>query len=100
MYGGAGVAAGAAAAGAQRIANAIRAAGVFVSVSPTDWLEVLVLQETPLVVRSERKGFFSGVTYQYLVSYKGFAFHTTTQEPMPLPPEAEIVDAQKIWVPG
>ena len=56
------------------------------------------LQEAPLVVTAQG-GFFS-VKYQYLVSYKGLAFHTKSQIPLTLPSGIEIVTAKSIWVPG
>ena len=89
-------AAGAAAAAA--IANAIKASGVVVRVAPADFYKILRKIEGPLVVYAEG-GFFSK-NYQYLVSYKGFAFFTQASEPLLLPGEAETIVAKKIWIPG
>jgi glycogen synthase len=91
-------AAGGAAAAAAAIANAIKASGVVVRVSPTDFHVILSKIERPLVVYAEG-GFFSK-NYQYLVSYKGFAFFTKSSEPILLPAEVETIAARKIWVPG
>ena len=89
-------AAGAAAAAA--IANAIKASGVVVRVTPADFHTILLKIERPLVVYAEG-GFFS-TSYQYLVSYKGFAFFTRAPEPILLPGEVETIVAKRIWTPG
>jgi hypothetical protein len=86
------------AAAAAAIAQAIKASGVVVRVSPADFHAVLRKIEKPLVVYAEG-GFFSK-NYQYLVSYKGFAFFTKSSEPILLPTEVETIAARKIWAPG
>ena len=91
------MAAGAAAAAAA-IANAIKASGVVVQVAPADFHTILRKIEKPLVVYAEG-GFFS-TNYQYLVSYKGFAFFTKTSEPLLLQTGIETIVARKIWIPG
>ena len=80
------------------IANAIKASGVVVRVSPEDFQRILAKSEKPLVVWTAG-GFFSR-SYQYLTSYKGFAFHTKTGLPLELSPRIETVVADKIWIPG
>jgi hypothetical protein len=89
-------AAGGAAAAA--IANAIKASGVVVRVSPADFHAILRKIERPLIVYA--KGGLFSTSYQYLVSYKGFAFFTKSSEPLLLPAEAETIAARKIWTPG
>jgi hypothetical protein len=37
--------------------------------------------------------------HHYLTSYKGLLFYTRTQTSLPLPGAAEIVNANKIWIP-
>lgn len=91
------MAAGAAAAAAA-IAQAIKASGVVIRVSPTDFQTILRKIERPLVIYA-RGGFFSA-NHQYLVSYKGFAFFTKSSEPILLPGEIETIVAKKIWMPG
>jgi hypothetical protein len=86
------------AAAAAAIAKAIKASGVVVRVTPADFHTILRKIERPLVVYAEG-GFFS-TNYQYLVSYKGFAFFTRSTEPILLPGEIETIVARKIWVPG
>lgn len=91
-------AAGAGAAAAAAIANAIKASGVVVRVTTTDFLTILRKIERPLVIYA--KGGFFSTNYQYLVSYKGFAFFTKSSEPILLPTEIETIVARKIWIPG
>jgi hypothetical protein len=91
------VAGGVAAAAAAAFAEAIKASGVVVQVEPAAFQAVLGKVENPLVIYAEG-GFFS-TNYQYLVSYKGFAFVTKSSEPILLPPGVETILAEKIWVP-
>ncbi|MFN2596904.1 MAG: hypothetical protein ABR563_06930 [Pyrinomonadaceae bacterium] len=90
------MAAGAAAAAAV-IANATKASGVVVRVSPENFLAILARAESPLVVHA-RGGFFS-TSYQYLVSHKGLAFYSKSPAPVELPRGTELVRADRIWIP-
>jgi hypothetical protein len=90
-----GAAAGAAAAAA--IANAIKASGVLVKVTPEDFASILQRAERPLIVASQG-GFFS-TSYKYLTSYKGLAFYTKSPTPLVIPAGAEIVNAKGISIP-
>ncbi|MBC7964541.1 MAG: hypothetical protein H7Z17_01350 [Fuerstia sp.] len=87
-----------AAAAAAAVAQAIKASGVIVRVEPADFLRILQRQQEPLVVQAAG-GFFS-TSYQYLSSYKGLAFFTKSPFPLTLPGGCEVVQAQKIWIPG
>lgn len=69
-----------------------------VRVSPADFHAILRKVERPLIVYA--KGGFFSTSYQYMVSYKGFAFFTKSSEPILLPTEAETIAARKIWTPG
>jgi hypothetical protein len=89
-------AAGAAAAAA--IANAIKASGVVVRVDSIAFQTILRKIEKPLVIYAEG-GVFS-TNYQYLVSYKGFAFFTKSSAPLLLPSGAEVITTNKIWIPA
>ena len=89
---------GAAGAASAAIAQAIKASGEIVRVEPRDFLHILEQQKAPLVVHATG-GFFS-TSYQYLTSYKGLAFFTKSATPMNLPRDTELVQAQKIWIPG
>jgi hypothetical protein len=86
------------AAAAVAIAEAIKASGTIVRVEPAAFLSVLERSETPLVVMAE--GGLIKKNHQYLSSYKGLAFFCKTDRPLELPGDAEVVIAQKIWIPG
>ena len=88
----------AAAAAAAAIAQAIKASGAIVRVEPEDFLRILGRQREPLVVHAT--GGFFRTNYQYLSSYKGLAFFTKSPAPLNLPSGCELVQAQKIWIPG
>ena len=87
-----------AAAAAAAIAEATKASGVIVRVNPGDFLGILGRQAEPLVVHAS--GGFLSTHYQYLTSYKGLAFFTQSDDPIELPTSAELVHAEKIWIPG
>ena len=87
-----------AASAAAAIANAIKASGTIVRVSPASFLKIVSKSEEPLVIVAEG-GLFS-VSYQYLTSYKGLAFFTKSSDPLYLDGSAEIITADKIWIPG
>jgi hypothetical protein len=79
------------------IANAIKASGVVVRVAPEDFVKILGRIEKPLVIYN--KGGLFGTKYQYLASYKGFAFYTKTSKEIFLPGSVEVVNARSIWIP-
>ena len=83
---------------AAAIANAIKASGVVVRVSPPDFENILKRSEKPLVIFAT--GGFLSTNYQYLTSYKGLAFFTKSPSPMELSPKIELILANKIWMPG
>ena len=86
------------AAAAAAIAQAIKASGAIVRVAPHDLEKILSRMDEPLVVIAEG-GFFT-TNYQYLTAYKGLIFFAKTGTPLNLPPKAEVVQAEKIWIPG
>jgi len=92
------MAAGAAAAGAAAIANAIKASGVLVRVEPQEFARLLSLTKEPLIVIAE--GGLFGKNYQYLMSYKGLAFFTKSRIALQLPGDAQLVSASRISIPG
>ena len=87
-----------AAAVAEMIANAVKASGVIVQMDAEDFLAILNWNAEPLVVHATT-GFFS-TKHQYLTSYRGLAFYTKVPEPLALPAHAQLVEANKIWIPG
>ena len=88
---------GGAAAVAAVIANAIKASGAVVRVEPETFVNLLRRVEKPLIIYQE-SGFFSG--HQYMTSYKGFVFYAKSREQIDLPRSAEVIVADKIWIPG
>ncbi len=87
-----------AAAQAAAVAQAIKASGVLVRLKPADFMRLLNKQEEPLVVTA-RGGLFQA-RWQYLMPYRGLVFFAGSAEPVPLPGRAEVIEAQKIWIPG
>jgi hypothetical protein len=87
-----------AAAAAAAIAQATKASGVIVRIGPDDFLNILDQNDEPLVVHATG-GFFS-VKHQYLTSYRGLAFFAKSAATIPLPAHCQVVEAQKIWIPG
>jgi len=77
--------------------QAVRASGVLVRVEPAEFAKLVSKEEAPLVVTSIG-GFFTK-KYQYLTSYKGLAFYTSSTAQLQLPYKAEVVAAGKIWMP-
>lgn len=83
----------------QVVANAVKASGVIVHVTPEDFLSLLSRAEKPLVVAASVKGLFGTSYTAYLASHKGLAFYTKSKTPLHLPGSAEVVQARKIWIP-
>ncbi len=88
-----------AAAAQQRLANATKASGAIISVRPEDFITILNKIEKPLIVTSV-SNFFGSKSYRYLTAYKGLIFYTKNNEPMHLPSKAELIEADKIWIPS
>jgi hypothetical protein len=94
-----GAAAGGAGAGAAAaMAQAIKASGAIVRVESMDFQTILSKVDNPLVVYSEST--FISTKYHYLTAYKGLIFYTKTATPLTLRPSAEVIRAQKIWIPS
>lgn len=89
-------AAGAAAAAA--IANAIKASGTIVHLTPEDFARLVRRIQAPLVVH--RIGGVFSKKHEYLTSYKGLAFHAKSPDTISLPGDAEVVEAQRMWMPS
>ncbi|HEV8135232.1 MAG TPA: hypothetical protein VGP85_11165 [Pyrinomonadaceae bacterium] len=90
--------ASAGAAAAAAIAQAIKASGVIVRVTPEDFENILRKSDKPLVICAT--GGFISTNYQYMTSYKGFAFFAKCPAPLMFSPKVETIVAQKIWIPG
>lgn len=87
-----------AAAIAAMIANAVKASGTLVRVEPDEFAKIVNKVDSPLVIYTE--GGLISTNHQYLTSYKGFAFYTKSDEQIGLPRNAEVIVADKIWIPG
>ena len=79
------------------IANAKRASGTVISVTPENFSNILARTERPLVVHAVG-GVFSK-NYQYMTSYRGFAFYTKSRQPIELPAGTELIAAESLWIP-
>jgi hypothetical protein len=93
----AGASAGAAGAAAA-VAQATKASGVIVRVRADDFMRIVNLNSEPLVVQTT--GGFFRVTHRYLTSYRGLAFYTKSDARLSLPAKCQVVQADRIWVPG
>lgn len=85
-------------AAAAAIAQAVKASGAIVKISPEGFRTLLQRAKEPLVVVSHG-GMFSK-KFQYLMGYKGLVFFTGSNEQMGFPSGVEVVEAEKIWIPG
>ncbi len=94
---GAGAAASVAAAHAA-IANATKASGGIVELGSDDFLKLVGKADKPLVIRAEG-GLFTK-TLRYITNYRGMFLYTKSKEHLRLPAEAELIIAEKIWVPN
>jgi hypothetical protein len=82
---------------AAAVANAIKASGVVVRLDPPEWVKIIKRGDNPLIVIS-RGGMFRR-KYQYLTTYRGLAFYTTSEHPIMLPGRVELINAKSISVP-
>ncbi len=87
-----------AAAAAAAMMQAIRAMGAIVKVKPEDFVRIVERVSEPLVVRAPH-GIFSK-KLDYLVSYKGFVFYTSSKTELRLPAAAEVIGADSMYIPG
>ncbi len=77
--------------------NAMKAQGVIVQVPPDVFLTLLDRITEPLVLRAE-VGLINRKK-RYLVSYKGLAFYTDSEDKLPMLEGGEVMDVKRIWVP-
>jgi hypothetical protein len=95
-----GASSGAAAAAAIHAAmvRAVKASGVLVRVEPDAFQAILSKSRGTLVIAST--GGIWRKEFQYLTSYKGFAFFTKTSTGLNFPGDVELVSAKQIWMPS
>jgi len=89
---------GAAAARAAAIAQAIKASGAIIRVNPEAFFTILNKSERPLIVIA--RGGLIRANYQYLTAYKGLIFFTKSPSELMLPGSAEVIFADRIWIPS
>lgn len=87
----------AAAAAAAAIANAVKATGAIIRVTPEEFSRILARIEQPVIVQG--KGGFLYRKFQYMTNYKGFFFFTMADHAVQLPYKAELIAASNIWIP-
>jgi hypothetical protein len=88
---------GAVAAAAAAQANAIKSSGVIVRVPPPVFLAILEKQNEAMLVHAQ--GGFLQKHERYLTSYKGLAFFTRSEQPLPIPEHVEQIEAAKLSLP-
>jgi hypothetical protein len=79
------------------IAQAIKACGVLVQVETPEFQKIVDRQKEPLVITGE--GGFLTTTYKYLCSYRGICFYAQSTSPIHIPANADVIVANKIWMP-
>ena len=79
------------------IIPAQRASQLLVRVDPDEFAKIVSRMKEPLIVVVEG-GVFS-THYHYLTSYKGLPFYTRSGNQLPMPPGAEVVEAEEISIP-
>jgi len=84
---------------AATVANAVKAFGSIVELTPESFVNLLDQIEEPLIVAKFPGGVFDN-KYQFLVGHKGFVFYTKSREKIPLPPQANIIEARRIGLPS
>ena len=90
--GGAGAAAAAAA-----LAKATKASGAIVKMEPDAFQRIVGKADEPLIVRA--LGGWKTKHYKYITSYKGLFFFTKSPVELTFSSCAEVIFAEKIWVP-
>ena len=77
--------------------QALKAMGGVIQLKPAGFMQILERQRGAIVVRATG-GIFS-TNYQYLTTYKGLTFFTKAKDPIVIPDDADLLDAESIWVP-
>ncbi len=80
------------------VAQAIKASGAIVKISPEGFKALLQRAKEPLVIVSQ--GGLISKKFEYLMGYKGLVFFTSSKEQFGFTSGVELVTAEKIWIPG
>lgn len=86
-------------AAAAHLRSATVVCGTIVHMEPDEFLLMLAKIEVPLVVVGREPRLFLAGDHQYLTSYRGLAFYTTSTEPLNFPGPVEMLMARRIWAP-
>jgi len=83
----------------RQLADAIKSFGVIVQVKPETFLDILEMQENPLIL--EALGSFLGLRkhYRYVTSYKGLTFFTKCYRELNLPENSESIKVGLLEIP-
>lgn len=92
-----GAAGSGAAAAAAAMARAIKASGAIVKVDPDVFQKIAGKMDEPLIVRAI--GGWRTKHYKYITSYKGLFFFTKSPVELSFVSRAEMITADKIWIP-
>jgi len=92
------MAAGGSAAHAAAVARAIKASGACVRLTPEDFGRLLSRAGDVVVIHAT--GWAFGTQHRYLFGYKGLVFFTRSREPVFVPSGVEVLEADRIWIPG
>lgn len=96
---GAAASAGANAAAAQAI-QALQTMGPIVKVEPAVWRDLAVSSQHQVVVHAEAGSkWFGGIKQRYLVNAHGLFFWTDAPEPLDLPAEMVVIEAESVTIP-
>lgn len=80
--------------------NALAAAGGLVRLAPEEFMTIVHRADNPLVVHARTWTLFlTKGMHQYLTSYRGINFVTTTRDELGLPKGTELIQATTMFLP-
>jgi len=79
------------------MANAVKAVGSIVTLTPEEFLSVLSAADSPLVVTALGGLFVKW--YKYIFSFKGLTFYCKSRSELMMPGNVQLIQAGKISVP-
>jgi hypothetical protein len=80
-----------------QITNALKMNGVFVRITPQEFIKLINEKENLMIIYSET-GIFTN-QYIYLTTYKGFTFYCKNKEQLPLPSKHEKLFSSSVSLP-
>ncbi|OPX29483.1 MAG: hypothetical protein B1H09_06315 [Gemmatimonadaceae bacterium 4484_173] len=79
------------------VANAVKAVGSIVTLTPEEFLRILSAADDPLVVTALGGLFVKW--YKYIFSFKGLTFYCKSRSELMMPGSVQLIQAKKISVP-